>query len=79
MNLEALKIDGVSAGTLCTLKWPPLPDSAERVLHLAWPLLQRPGAFLVALPSTLPTMGPGPLRRRRRGRRGLQLPSWRSR
>ena len=53
MNPDALKVDGESAGCLCTIKWPPLPDVSERTLYLLWPLLGRPGAFLAALPVAL--------------------------
>ncbi|CAE6922416.1 unnamed protein product [Symbiodinium sp. CCMP2592] len=53
MNLEALRIDGESPGAICTIRWPPVADAPDRVLHLAWPLLSRPGAFLLALPVAL--------------------------
>ena len=53
MNPDALKVDGESAGCLCAIKWPPLPDVSERTLYLLWPLLGRPGAFLAALPVAL--------------------------
>ncbi|OLP93478.1 hypothetical protein AK812_SmicGene24595 [Symbiodinium microadriaticum] len=53
MNLEALRVDGATPGVLCTLRWPPTATAAERTLHLAWPLLLRPGAFLLAVPASL--------------------------
>ena len=46
-------MDGASAGVLCVLRWPPLDGVSGRVPHLAWPLLQRPGAFLAAVPASL--------------------------
>ncbi|CAE7242937.1 unnamed protein product [Symbiodinium sp. CCMP2592] len=49
----AVGIDGESPGAICTIRWPPVADVPDRVLHLAWPLLSRPGAFLLALPVAL--------------------------
>ena len=53
MNARSLQLDGASAGVLCVLRWPPLDGVSGRVPHLAWPLLQRPGAFLAAVPASL--------------------------
>ncbi|CAE7829752.1 unnamed protein product [Symbiodinium sp. CCMP2592] len=59
MNAEALKVDGESAGTLCTIKWPPVPDVPDRALHLLLPLLRRPGAFLAALLEDVQSLSTG--------------------